>query len=509
MTMNVRNLLLASTAIGLMLAGPAQAADSDATIKALQAQMNALQKQLNELQAQQKAQAKAIAEAPAAPAEAKTEILPGVKVKVGGFIAADTIYRSKNQSADTASVWSAIPLPNRSGTADLNAHQSEFRASARNTRLSLLTEGEVDKDLKLTGYIESDFSAVGTSSNSVATNSYVPRLRQAFVQVDRNDWGLHGVIGQAWSLATMNSKGMLPRTESVPNVSDSGLLPGVVYTRNPQIRLVKDLPSFKAQAGIAVENPETSASGINTPGDVNVLNAGSASSMNTLTVYSANQMPDIVAKVAFDPGYGHYEVFGLARSFHALVDNTTNKSTEMAYGGGGGVGVLLPIVQKKLDFRGTFIAGSGIGRYTAGGLPDIALDPNGGIIPLTQFSATFGLIGRPTPTWELYVYGGFDKVMQENQAGNYGWGSSTNIGTGATVGNAVCNTTNGTANCQTSSLWQVTPGVWKELYKGNFGNIKVGAQYSLTRRNTFADANGVAPHAYQNVVLTSFRYSPF
>lgn len=512
MIKNVRSLLLATTAFGFMLSGPAFAADSnDETIKALQAQMNALQKQLNELQAQQKAQAKAQAEAQAeaqntaASSETKKEILPGVKLTVGGYIAADAIYRSKNETTDVPSSWSGIPLNG------VNAHQSEFRGSARNTRITLLGEGNVDKDMKLSAYLETDFMGSGTTSTSTGTNSYAPRIRQGFAQIDRNDWGTHFTVGQAWTLLTLNkTSSMAPRSESTPNVSDGSYIPGFNYTRNTQFRVVQDLIDKKLSVGLSIESPQTSISGINVPTGVNVVNSGSSSTLNSGAGYSVDETPDVIAKVGFDPGWGHYEIFGIGRTFHDNITTNNLYHNNLVVGGGGGVGALVPVIKDKLDFRATFMAGQGIGRYGAGGLPDIAIDPLGGIHPLTQYTTLVGLIARPTPTWELYLYGGLEKVMQENQAGGYGWGSNTITGNSACV-NAVTGSTGTTTtgNCQTSSIWQITPGFWKDLYKGNFGNLKVGAQYSLTRRNTFADSSGTAPHAYENIVITSFRYSPF
>src|SRR5207237_9421502 len=44
-------------------------------------------------------------------------------------------------------------------------------------------------------------------------------------------------------------------------------------------------------------------------------NGGNTAQQN----YSYNYLPDFVAKVAFEPGYGHYEVFGILRGFRNRV----------------------------------------------------------------------------------------------------------------------------------------------------------------------------------------------
>lgn len=41
---------------------------------------------------------------------------------------------------------------------------------------------------------------------------------------------------------------------------------------------------------------------------VNVVNTGTGGFLNEVDV-TPNQAPDIIAKAAFDPGWGHYEVF--------------------------------------------------------------------------------------------------------------------------------------------------------------------------------------------------------
>ena len=505
MPKNVRNLLLASTALGLLMISPAHAADSTAdAIKALQAQVNALQQQLSNLQVQQKAQAETTAAAAPKPATTtadgvQKEILPGVKVTLGGFIAMDGVYRSKNEVQDATSTYNSNSIPFGNVA---NAHQSEFHGTARQTRLSLLTEGNVDKDMKLTGYIESDFQGAGASSSPIQTTNFVPRLRQAFATVDRNDWGLHVTAGQAWSLVTLYQNGLTPRKESIPNLSDGGYLPGFNFTRSPQVRVVKDLLDNKISVGVSVENPQVNFGQVTAPSGVTASATPGSGFGATNSAISTDVAPDVVGKVAFDPGWGHYEVFGIARFFHDQV-GTTNFHNNVVMAGGGGAGVLLPVLPKMVDVRATIMAGEGIGRYSVALLPDFAFAPNGAIKPLTEGTALLGIITHPTPTLEAYFYAGGEKVMRENTAStSYGYGDFA-------LNNSACNTAGGSCSAQTSSIWTLTPGVWKEAYKGDYGTMKVGAQYSFTRRNAFDDANGNNPHSLENIAFLSFRYSPF
>ncbi|NTU77349.1 MAG: hypothetical protein HGA90_06000, partial [Alphaproteobacteria bacterium] len=187
--------MLATTALSLLVISPtvhAAEGTTAETLKALQEQVALMQKQLEDMQvkvkkaeikskaAEAKAeateakveeQAKAVATAKPADKSAEgvqKEILPGVKVTLGGFVQTDAIYRSKNQTADSASSFNTgIPFDN-----SVNAHQSEFRGSARQTRLSLLAEGDPDADTKLKAFVAMDFMGAAPTANSIETNSY-------------------------------------------------------------------------------------------------------------------------------------------------------------------------------------------------------------------------------------------------------------------------------------------------------------------------------------------------
>ena len=98
-----------------------------------------------------------------------------VKVTLGGFIAAETVWRQRNQVADIGTPFGAIPYP---FSPLYNEH--EFHGTARQSRISLLVEGNIDPYQKLSGYYESDFLGVGNTSNYNQSNSWAPRLRHAY-----------------------------------------------------------------------------------------------------------------------------------------------------------------------------------------------------------------------------------------------------------------------------------------------------------------------------------------
>ena len=133
----------------------------------------------------------------------------GITITPGGFLAAETVFRSRATSGDVNTPFTGIPY-----TASDLAHVNENNFSARQSRLSLLLEGKL-ATAKIGGYFEADYLGVGTTSNNRQSNSYVWRTRQAFAQVTwENGWQLTG--GQMWSLATENRKGINNRQESNP-----------------------------------------------------------------------------------------------------------------------------------------------------------------------------------------------------------------------------------------------------------------------------------------------------
>jgi len=176
----------------------------------------------------------------------------GVTVTLGGFLAAEGLYRTRNITSDMASTYTGIPLPNSP-----NYHTGEFRGSARQSRLSLLAEGQIAPGQAVAGYFESDFLGVGTTSNSNESNSYVPRLRQAYLTYDNTSLGVHALAGQSWSLLTLNRVGITPRQESIPLTIDAQYVPGFNWKRQWQLRVDRDMFNHRLWLGASLEEPQT------------------------------------------------------------------------------------------------------------------------------------------------------------------------------------------------------------------------------------------------------------
>ncbi len=435
----------------------------------------------------------------------------GLTIQLGGFIEGTAIYRSRNEVTDIASNFNTgIPLPNSQ-----LYHENEFRESARQSRFALLVHGDVDNDRHVAGYAELDLQGAAGTANSNESNSYNPRVRQAFASYDDDALGVHVLAGQAWSLVTMTKTGVTPRQENLPLTIDQQYVPGFNWARQPQFRIAKDFGG-KYWLAASFESPQavystSSSNGVGVDfGTANFNNPG----ISTLTpgqLYSTDIAPDVIVKAAADPGWGHYELFGLARFFQDRVSGTGIGHNNTRLAGGVGGGAILPLIDKRLDFEARAMAGYGIGRYGTSQLPDATINRNGAPAPLAAVHALVGLVGRPVPDVDLYVYGGTEQTGRKyfNAGGkSYGYGNPlfSNAGCGIELSTASC-----TAN--TSGISQGTIGGWWRFLHGDFGTLQAGLQYSYTRRDIYrgvAGPNGSGNGSTDdNMVFFTLRYLPF
>jgi hypothetical protein len=558
--MNFKQKLMACTALlGVLLFHPATAGAQSAEaqkIERLERQTELLQRQLKEIQEElartrkrtEKVEAKVEA-APAhysAPPPMVTKGPPPpppperVKVTLGGFIAAETVWRQHNMVNDIGTAFATTPYP---FSPLYNEH--EFHGTARQSRISLLVEGNIDPYQKLSGFYESDFLGVGNTSNYNQSNSWAPRLRHAYFTYDNTGWGgwgFHILAGQTWSLATQNQVDMTPRKENIPLTIDANYVVGFNYIRQWQIRGVVDVAPGIA-LGVSAENPAAivgastataplglggafASGGIVNGTVVNFVNTGGGGDFLQNVNVTTDQAPDIIEKAAFDPGWGHYEIYGLQRFFSdnvlrcavgacvagstTMVGTADNKTT---FGAGVGGSVLLPLIPKYLEFTANGLYGRGVGRYGAGQLPDVTIAADGSLSLVTGWSAMVGLIGHPWEGLDLYVYAG-----QEEVAANFFNIGTTLFGLGNPgFSNATCFVTTpfsfsgGTpTDCIANNkrLSEITAGFWQNVYKGDYGRVTFGAQYEYIKRKSFVGIGGDVS-TDNNVVMTSVRYYPF
>jgi hypothetical protein len=269
----------------------------------------------------------------------------GVTLTPGGFFAAETVWRQKALSADvnTPTFGSTVPFDGAS-----QAHISEFNASGRQSRISMLVQGSLPH-VKIGGYYEMDFLSAGTTSNDNQSNSYTMRQRQFWGQAAfTNGFTLTG--GQQWSLITETTTAMNNRTENLPMVIDAQYVAGFSWARQYGFRVTKSI-NKQLSVGFSVEeanatltvhgNPTVNNGGTQV---VTCTNPPTCTTTNTALVlptvnnnfllgafgasgglynpaanYAFNPAPDLVFKAVYEPAFGHFEVFGLLSQFRDRV----------------------------------------------------------------------------------------------------------------------------------------------------------------------------------------------
>jgi hypothetical protein len=223
--------------------------------------------------------------------------------------------------------------------------------------------------------------------------------------------------------------------------------------------------------------------------------------------FSTNVAPDLLAKVAFEPGWGHFEIKALGRFFRDRVASTTTTTgqTHTTEGYGVGFGAAMPVVANTLEVSLEALVGHGIGRYGSLGLPDATLDPTTGELrPLHEARIMGGLVYHRSSRLDLYAYGGdeyvgrYSYVSPAGTAAGYGSPLVSYAGCTNEVALNVCNGAN-------RNIYEVTAGYWYRLYRGEFGRIEQGNQAVYIHRNLWS-GTGSTPQGSDIVVYTSLRF---
>jgi len=250
-------------------------------------------------------------------------------------------------------------------------------------------------------------------------------------------------------------------------------------------------------------------------------------------------MPDVIVKAAFEPGFGHYEVFGIFSRFRDRVypcveplddpglcgTTVSAKGTYNSSRNVGGVGGNARVtVAKHVDFGLHALYGNGVARYGASTLPDATVNPNGTLAPLRSYQGLATLEWH-SPKLDVYLNGGEEYVSHRYQVDTANAKLPT-VGYGApNFNDSNCYTETApsansgyafgglTCSGNTQSTIEGTFGFWYRVYHGPKGRIQLGPQYSYLVRNAWpgsATAAGtgpfVSPHGIDNMFLTSFRY---
>jgi len=463
----------------------------------------------------------------------------GINITPGGYAEAAFVRRSRALGADLPTPFNSLTMPGASQN-----RVSDFFGSGRQSKATVFASGKLG-NVDLSSYLSADFLSAGTTSTNNQTNGYTLRLRQAWAQVRfDNGWSFLG--GQAWSLVTEVAKGIsidddMGKTNDVrPKTIDPSYNVGFDFARQYGIRLTKTF-NDKVAIGFALENPQATLTSHGNVSNYLLGQPGDSKSYNSSSTYAFNPAPDMIAKIAFDPGFGHYEIFGLADRFTGrvfpCVEFATGSALCAAKGAtsatgaynhskeGGGVGASARWkFAKQFTFGLKGFGGSGIGRYAPGGLSDASINADGTIHLIKN------LHGLGTLEWQnkklmIFSYGGveyaartwnLDPLANKGAGANVGYGAPTFNNTGCYTEIAPGSggfTPGALASCtaDTRALMEGTIGFWYRFYSGPKGSFRYGTQFSYVTRNTWSGTNagkagGQQPGGLDSMVFTSFRY---
>jgi hypothetical protein len=438
----------------------------------------------------------------------------------GSFLAAETVWRQGATGGDINTPFTGVPLANSDAS-----QLSEFYGSGRQSRIAIKAIGKLPA-MTLSGYYELDWLSAGVTSNNNQSNSYTLRQRQLWADALLNSgWDFSG--GQGWSLATETTAGLTRGTEILPSTIDAQYEAGFVWTRQYSFRVSKAF-NKKFFIGASAENAETlNPAGSNLPTNVLLGSGGTGGGLYNLNAnYSFNYAPDIIVKVALEPGWGHWELIGIQRTFRDRIYPNAPSSAAGAYndkemGAGIGGGFRAPLANKKVTIGLKGLWGQGVGRYGSSTIADVTIRPNGQLSPLHGFSALSTIELNPTPRLNMYFNYGADYIDRDyvlNGATQVGYGARSTNMSGCTVepvstASIPAAAPIAPANCGNNNkdVQEFTAGYWYNIYNGPKGRLRQGVQYSWFERDLWSGAGGTTnpgggARGKDNMVWTSLRY---
>ncbi|WP_074203331.1 DcaP family trimeric outer membrane transporter [Parasphingorhabdus marina] len=271
------------------------------------------------------------------------------RVTYGGYVKVDAISErtsggqvASNSIARDFLIPGLIPV---GGTA--SGFDTDF--SARQTRFFLKTETDVGDGHKIGSHIELDFM-VTAGGNERISNSFTPRVRQAYITFD--NW----LFGQTWS--TFQDVGALPEA-----LDFIGPTPGTVFDRQPMVRYTN------GGLQIALEQPETTIT----------------SATGGRVIAGDDNIPDIVVRYNHKGDFGHLTAAAIGRNLRVNQDDF-GLINDSAIGFGLSLSGKLKVGSKD-DFKFMATAGQGLGRYIGLNIVnDAAVRADGSLDPIATYS---------------------------------------------------------------------------------------------------------------------------
>lgn len=422
-----------------------------------------------------------------------------------GFMDMTSVTRSTNPGSGIGTNFGSIPYSNAQAGA-----LSESRLSPQNSRIGMRIDTGFG-DTKVMGYWESDFlGQLGNPPNgglAVSSNPYVFRLRLYWVDLlkGKNEF----LAGQSWSLMTPGRKGISPLPADIfySQDVDVNYQLGLTWARNPGFRYVYHASDTVAFA-LAAENSEpyvgggNGGSGVTLPAAISTTaTTGTIGSVlggqinnGSSVISSAALMPDIIAKLAFDP----------TPKFHAEIDGVmiANKiaypiagpafPTSTTVGGGGSINLGFDVAPGVRIVTNNYYSDGG-GRYIFGQAPDFIIRANGTASLVHSGSTVTGLELTAGKTLYYAYYGGVyigkNMALDANGTTKIGYGPIANDG-------------------QNRAIQEVTFGTNTTLARSaRWGAVNLMFQYSYLQRNPWLVTGTSPTNASLSMGFVNLRYT--
>ena len=294
--------------------------------------------------------------------------------KFGGYVKADVMFSDySNGAPGSGSLSRQFYVPGTIyGDSDNGKQVVDFQA--RESRFNFKSSTDLGGH-KLTGFIELDFMTTDNGNERVS-NSYSPRIRQAFVSFD--NWA----AGQMWT--TFQNPGALPE-----NLDFIGAAEGTPFVRQGMVRYTNGGFQFSA------ENPETTVNSYrDAKGDSGRITSGSG------------MVPDFVARYNMKTEGGMAFTFaGIARQLNVEMDkNSPDPIDSSEFGYGVSFTGVIPVGQDDIKMSATY--GEGLGRYMALNYANAGvLDANGNIETIESYGGYISYRHWWSDKWRTSITG--------------------------------------------------------------------------------------------------------
>ena len=424
-----------------------------------------------------------------------------------GFLDITYFTRSTNVGSGIGTNFAGIPN-NTAASGKL----SETNFSAQNSRIGFRVDSTV-LGAKVLGYLETDF-LFNNDANSyqVTSNSAAPRLRNYFVDIQKNGFEVLG--GQDWSLLTPNRKGLSPLPSDIfyTQNMDTNYQVGLIWTRAPQVRFIAH-PNENVAFGVALENPQQYVGGGAGEGTValpSALNSALAPQFQSGSSPTGvpNLFPDIIFKAAFDGKPGnrtlHFEAAGLVRGFKDYVTLTKAPAISGSHSAVGFAGEVNSNFElfKGFHFFENAYFGDGGGRYIFGMAPDLVVHPDGVITPLHSYSTVDGFETQVAKNSLIAVYYGGQYTDRYSIFDPTAPGSTLSKPVYAGYG------FHGSAYTNNRYVQEVTFDWIQTLWKNpSYGALSLINQYSYLWREPWYVASTGPKQAHSNLIYVDLRYT--